>query len=229
MNAVTSQKKFFSSIIDTLAFVVLLSVTFSTTAFAGELPIGRFTAEGLAGWEEKSFKGNTKYRLVKEGDRMVVEANSRGTASGMFKELRFDPEQYRWLRWSWKIDKTLTEGDERTKAGDDYAARVYVVFPGTFFWQTKAINYIWANTLSQGEAIANAYTSSAMMVAVQSGDENSGRWLTEERDIYSDYEELFGSPPGAAGAVAIMTDTDDTGGSATAWYGDITLSSQPQP
>ncbi|MGE3551129.1 MAG: DUF3047 domain-containing protein [Geobacter sp.] len=27
-----------------------------------------------------------------------------------------------------------------------------------------------------------------------------------------------------AGAVAIMTDTDNTGAEATAWYGDITLS-----
>ncbi len=206
---------------------VWLSVILATVAVADELAVGRFSFEGLTGWEEKHFKGETGYRLVEEGDRMVVAATSRGGASGLFKELEFDPEKYRYLRWSWKIEQTIAEGDETTKAGDDYAARVYVVFPGRFFWQTKAINYIWANKLEQGQSIANAYTSSAMMVAVQSGNDNSGRWLFEQRDIYEDYEKLFGSSPGEAGAVAIMTDTDDTGGSATAWYGDITLSSTP--
>ncbi len=210
-----------------VAILLSLLMLFAAAALADEVAVGRFSTEGLTGWEEKRFKGETGYRLVEEDGRMVVEATSRGGASGLFKELDFDPEKYRYLRWSWKIEQTIAEGDETTKAGDDYAARVYVVFPGRFFWQTKAINYIWANKLEQGESIANAYTSSAMMVAVQSGNSNSGRWQFEQRDIYHDYEKLFGSPPGEAGAVAFMTDTDDTGGSAIAWYGDITLSSTP--
>ena len=62
------------------------------------------------------------------------------------------------------------------------------------------------------------------MVAVQSGPTNTGQWLDEVRDIYADYKKLFGSEPGQASAIAIMTDTDDTGDNGTAWYGDITLS-----
>jgi hypothetical protein len=38
---------------------------------------------------------------------------------------------------------------------------------------------------------------------------------------------LFGTEPGQATAVAFMTDTDNTGSSATAWYGDITLAAKP--
>ncbi len=135
------------------------------------------------------------------------------------------PRKYRYLRWSWKIDHTIPMGDEKTRSGDDYAARVYVVFPGTFFWQTRAINYIWANHLKKGESIPNTYTSNAMMVAVESGEEKTGHWLNEERDIFADYRHLFGSDPGEANAIAIMTDTDNTGSSALAWYGNIILSS----
>jgi hypothetical protein len=206
----------------------LLSTMAAAGGTAGELAVGRFAAEGLTGWEPKEFKGLTEYRLIPENDRIVVKATSRAAASGLVKKISFDPRRYRYLRWSWKIDRTIPAGDETTKAGDDYAARLYVVFAGKFFWQTKAINYIWANHLKRGEAIANAYTASAMMVAVQSGSEVAGQWLSEERDIFADYQKLFGTEPGEASAIAIMTDTDNTGGSATAWYGDITLSSDRQ-
>lgn len=194
---------------------------------AEELRIGNFSIEGLSGWEKKIFEGTTEYTLTSENSTTVVKAVSQGTASGMVKKVSFDPEKYRYLHWSWKILHAIPGGDEKTKAGDDYAARIYVVFPGKHFWQTKAINYIWANQLKTGDSLPNAYTSSAMMVAVQSGPGNIGQWHTEKRDIFTDYKHLFGSDPSQASAVAIMTDTDDTGENATAWYGDITLSTDP--
>jgi hypothetical protein len=194
---------------------------------AEELRIGNFSFEGLAGWEKKIFKGTTEYSLTSENNTTVVKAVSQGAASGLVKKVSFDPKKYRYLHWSWKILHTISGGDEKTKAGDDYAARIYVVFPGKHFWQTKAINYIWANQLNMGDSLPNAYTSSAMMVAVQSGPGNTGQWQSEKRDIFADYKDLFGSDPGEGSAVAIMTDTDDTGENATAWYGDITLSTDP--
>jgi len=62
-----------------------------------------------------------------------------------------------------------------------------------------------------------------MIVAVESGDSLAGRWVREERNYLEDYRRLFGEEPGQLGAVAIMTDTDNTGGQASAWYGDISL------
>jgi hypothetical protein len=206
---------------------ILLLITlaaFCATAQASEYQVSAFSSEGLSGWETKSFKGTTVYSLVRDDGRTVVKAISKGTASGLIKKVKLDPKSFRYLLWSWKISGIVKNGDETTKAGDDYAARVYVVFPGRFFWQTKAINYIWANRLARGEAIPNAFTSNAMMLAVESGPERTGQWLTEERDILADYCRLFGSEPREIGAIAIMTDTDNTGGEATAWYGDITLS-----
>ncbi len=203
--------------------IVTLCLLVFSPVMADEFAVGGFSTEGLDGWETKSFHGLTEYSLTLEKEKMVVQATSRGTASGLVKKITFDPKKYRYLRWSWKIDHTIAAGDETTKAGDDYAARIYVVFSGKFFWQTKAINYIWANKLKKGKYIANAYTSSAMMVAVQSGPENAGQWFNEQRDILADYKMLFGGEPGKANAVAIMTDTDDTGEIGVAWYGDISL------
>jgi hypothetical protein len=208
-------------------FLTFLIVSTATAGRTEELAISRFELEGLSGWSPEIFKNTTDYRLTEEDGRVIVQATSRAAASGLVKEIEFDPAKYRYLRWSWKIERTIKGGDEKSKAGDDYAARLYVIFPGRFFWQTRAINYIWANRLQKGESTPNAYTGQAMMVAVQSGPALAGRWLTEERDIREDYRRLFGEEAGAAGAVAIMTDTDNTGDSAVAWYGDIVLATSP--
>ena len=194
---------------------------------AEKLNVSDFSTQGLIGWSSKSFNGMTEYRLTQENGKTVVQATSQGTASGLVKEICFDPKRYRYLQWSWKILDTIEDGDETTKVGDDYAARIYVIFPGTFFWQTKVLNYIWANQLTRGTSIPNAYTSSAIMVAVQSGPDNSGEWHNETRDIFADYKNIFGSNPGEVRAIAIMTDTDDTGKTGVAWYGDINVSTRP--
>jgi len=192
-------------------------------AGAGETVIDDFSNGLSEKWREKSFKGHTRYRVTTRYGAPCLLAESHGTASGLFYEIEFDPRERPLLRWTWRVDGVVAGGDARKKSGDDYAARVYVVFPGFFFWQTRALNYIWANTLPKGTVIENAYTSGAMMIAVESGPEQSGKFITETRDLYADYKTAFGEEPPMAGAVAIMTDTDDTGGAAAACYGPIVL------
>jgi hypothetical protein len=213
------------AVISGIAFLLLTAI-----AHADTIAVSRFESDGLAGWERKSFRGETEYSLVRDGESTVVRAHSKATASGIYRKVALDTLQYRYLRWKWKVKEPLPgNGLEKTKAGDDYSARMYVVFPGFFFWQTKAINYVWAGRLPREESFPNPYTRNAMMVVVESGADKAGTWVTEQRDILSDYRRLFGGEPRKLGAIAIMTDSDNTGGSATAWYGDITLSSTPAP
>lgn len=174
-------------------------------------------------WQEKKFKGRTLYQAGNKDGLPCIEATSSASASGLFHEISYDPEVSPLLTWQWQIDHVLTKGDATQKSGDDYAARVYVVFPGPFFWRTRALNYIWDARLPKDTILANAYTANAMMVVVESGPENAGRWITEERNIKNDFIKAFGEPPPKVGAIAIMTDTDDTGESARAWYGPIQI------
>ena len=203
--------------------VFALSVTLmgAVGLSAGPLLIDDFGKGLSAGWEKEIFKGETVYAPVVDEGRTAVKAESRSTASALIYRVSLDPQTYPRLSWSWKIVRTIGKGDERTKAGDDYAARVYVVFPSTLFWRTRAVNYIWANRLPRGAFLPNAYTGNAVMVAVESGDGNAGRWIDEERDLVGDYRRAFREDPPKVGAVAIMTDTDNTGEEAVAWYGAI--------
>jgi hypothetical protein len=204
-----------------LALLVLLSIP----SMAAELSIGEFSGKSLEGWSAELFKGKTDYTVFSEYGRTVLKAHSVRAASGLIKKVRLDPKAYPLLRWSWKVENTVKKEDVTHKSGDDFAARVYVVFPRTFFWQTRAINYVWATKMPKGTSAPSPYTSKAVIVAVESGAEKVGEWVNEERNYYEDYRKLFGDEPPKLGAVAIMTDTDDTGDEVTAYYGNIFLES----
>ncbi len=207
-----------------IGFLAMLLAT-AGYCTASELQLGTFSAGDLAGWKDEIFKGKTVYTLVKEEGRNVLKAHSERAASGLIMKVKLDPRAYPILRWSWKVEHTLKKEDVTRKSGDDFAARIYVAFPRTFFWQTRAISYVWAAHMPKGSSAPNPYTSKAVIVAVESGDEKAGQWVTEERNYYEDYRKIFGEEPPKLGAVAIMTDTDDTRDEATAYYGDIFLES----
>ncbi len=203
--------------------ILLGLVLLALPVAAGERMIADFESGDLAGWREESFVGSSNYAIVADGDGHCLQAQSRASASGFIHEVEYDLEQWPRLAWRWKVDRVLEQGDARTKAGDDYPARVYVIFPHWFPPKTRSINYIWANRLPQGEAIPNSYYSKAIMLAVESGVEKVGAWVSEERNVREDFRRLFGEDPPAVGAIAIMTDTDNTGESARACYDDIRL------
>lgn len=196
-------------------------------AAAGVLTVGDFSGGDLKGWEPEEFSGVTNYRPALVDGKRVLQAVSRGSASALVKKIEADPAQRPMLSWSWKIEGTLPKGDGRTKAGDDFAARVYVVFPSFLFWNTRALNYVWANQLPVGRVWPNAFAGdNVMMMALNSGNGQAGQWVSHRRDLVADFRRCFGEEPPAIGAVAVMTDSDNTGGRAVAYYGDITLSSR---
>lgn len=206
-----------------LAAAAFLCLVTHGSAGPGEILLDDY-ADGLdPGWQKKIFSGETSYTVVREDDRPCIKAVSSNAASGLIYKIKYDPGNFPFLSWEWKVDHVLERGDARSKETDDYAARVYVVFPSIFFWRTKALNYIWANRLPRGTIIPNSYTANAVMIAVESGPEKTGAWHTETRNIYEDYRISFGGPPPRVGAVAIMTDTDNTGEEAIAWYGAIRI------
>ncbi|MFO1419792.1 MAG: DUF3047 domain-containing protein [Candidatus Competibacteraceae bacterium] len=200
----------------------LLAASTSATGADEELMIGRFSAGDLNDWRTKSFKGETRYAFDEKSGRKALFADSQGAASGLYREIRVDLTRTPWLNWSWRVDRVLNGVDERGKAGDDYPARVYVVVSGgAAFWKTRSLVYVWSSNQPVGATWNNAFTSNARVMALRSGTKDAGRWVSEKRDIRADFRQLFGEDIDHIDAVALMTDTDNSGQSATAWYGDI--------
>ena len=209
-----------------LIIVVALLMTMMP-GYASERLVADFSGESLHEWQEKSFVGNTRYQFVTDGERVALEATADGTASGLFREIEIDLNKTPYLNWSWWIDDVLHGNDETVKSGDDYPVRIYVVVSGgLFFWRTRAINYVWSNNQPIEHHWPNAYTSRAVMLAVRTGNKQRGQWLNEKRNIREDFSRLFGIDIDQIDAVAIMSDSDNSGGQVRARYGDIYFSAQ---
>lgn len=213
--------------VQTMLGTALLAVI--TMAVAADKPfmVGQFSTGDLKDWQTKSFKGETRYTVDEKSGRRALFAVSQGAASGLYREIRVDLHKTPWLNWSWRVDQVLDGIDERSKTGDDYPARVYmVVSGGAAFWKTRSLVYVWSSHQPIGATWHNAFTSNARVMALRSGRDDAGRWVSEKRNIRADFQHLFGEEIDAIDAVALMTDTDNSGQNAAAWYGDIYFTAQ---
>jgi hypothetical protein len=200
----------------------------SASARQDYVSVGKFSDKSLSGWQEKQFAGNTQYSFYDDKQKgWVVQGKSEGSASGLLKEISVDIGETPFLNWVWRVEKLPGVEDEKSKGGDDYAARVYVIFKtGSWFWNTKALNYVWNSNYPVGETWPNAFTANAQVMALRSKDSPLGEWVAEKRNIQKDIVECFGIEVENIEALAIMTDTDNSGSRAVAYYGDIFFSSK---
>ncbi len=139
------------------------------------------------------------------------------------------------MNWSWLVEKKLLALNERSKSGDDFVARIYVVMDGgLMMWNTKSLSYVWSSNQEKGLIWDNPFAgASVKMMSIQGKHSKKGTWYQEKRDVYQDLIEAFGDK-GSADAnretyqyidiIAIMTDTDNSGKEAESYYGDIIFS-----
>ena len=182
-----------------------------------------------------------RFALVEEGGRIVLRVESVQAASTKMHPLDVDLTRTPRLEWTWKVSNAIAASDFRHKQGDDYAARVYVLFDypverlpfgdrmrialarglhGSEM-PTAAIAYVWGTAQPPGATGPNPYTDRVQMIVVDSGDDKAGRWQMVRRDVGLDFEAVFGEPAPRVIGIAVGADTDNNGETVTAWFGDI--------
>lgn len=181
----------------------------------------------LKEWKEKVFKGHVIYEIEARGDESFVLATSNNTASALFYKIKMDMDRRPVISWKWNAKKFPSKNgieDLKDAKQDDFAARVYVIFPALFFTNTKSLEYIWTEKIKEGTISASPYSKNLQLIVAQSGKEEGVEWVYEKRDIYKDYVEAFGEEPRLdIGAISFMTDADSTGSSAEAFYDEIKI------
>lgn len=180
----------------------------------------------LKEWEEKVFKGKVIYRVEKTGDQSYVRAESDKAASALYYKIKMDAKSaHPVVSWKWRAEKFPVKTNKEsleTENEDDFAARVYVIFPALFFTNSKVLEYVWAESLPVGSTGSSPYSKNIKLMVLQSGPKKD--WTLEERDIRADYLAMFGREPEYnIGAVAFMTNAEHTGSSAGAVYDEIKL------
>lgn len=196
------------------------------------------------GWRVTQLPGvahQTRYEIVSEGGQRVLHAVADRSMAGLSQSVAVDPARRPWIVWRWKVDDVVAAGTVGSKASDDYAARLYVLFDYdlsrlSFLARMKvkmarslygeavpaaALCYVWDSRAPVGTIVPSAYTDRVRMVVVASGNASAGRWVELRRNVADDFRAAFGEAAPRIVGVAIATDTDNTGGRVEAWYGDI--------
>jgi hypothetical protein len=120
------------------------------------------------------------------------------------------------LQWRWRLDQPLSGGktsaDILTKAGDDAALKVCVMFDHAldrvpFVERTvlrlarsmsgeslpaATVCYVWDSTHPALTRGANPYTKRVRFISLQGHGAPLARWVPESRDVVQDFIDLFG-------------------------------------
>ncbi len=198
---------------------------FTRSAFCGLLllfaAIGAGAADG-DDWASQRFDGkaSTRYTVDGSGAALTISARCQASASGLLRRAGVDLQATPRLRWRWRTNRVYAGTDERSRAGDDFPLRVYVISDGGWaWWRTRSVVYVWSASAPEGAHWPNPYTDKAHVFVVHSGDADVGRWVEQMRDVRADFRAAFGEDVEHADGLAVMSDCDDTPGHAVAGYG----------
>lgn len=223
-----------------VACLLLASFPLPESALAVEGVRVPVPAPGSDAWQPLTFRRverHTRYTPVIADGKPAFRAESECAASALALSLDATTlDRAPLLRWRWKVETALESRDERSRDGDDFAARVYLLFrfePEGASWFERsrraigerlygaelpgnALNYVWSTREARGAAWTNPHSEYARMVSL--GPAERGRWREEEVDVVADYRRQFGDDPPELMGLAIMTDSDNTCSRAAALF-----------
>lgn len=196
------------------------------------------------GWRLTKIPGidhATRFDMAKVNETIALRAIADSAAASLSFKLAVSPDTAPILNWRWKITKLIERSDLSRKDGDDYPARVYVVFDyplerlplmqraklalarGLFGddLPAAALCYVWDTRAPAGTRAWSAYTDRVRMIVLESGAKRVGQWMAERRDVAEDFREAFGESPPPISGIAVAADTDNTGESVVSYFGDL--------
>jgi hypothetical protein len=214
-----------------------LVAPFSPSRPGGPLP---------AGWREQGMPLHKapQISLVADEGVTVLRVHAVDAAGAALHPVGADPNAGPRLSWRWKIDHVVEKANLEERSGDDFAARVYVFFDVPIAELTlpqrlklrlaravsgddvpsAGICYVWDNRHPVGTVSGNPYGARIHTFVLESGNGFAGLWRNETRDLAADFRTAFGAKavPRVTG-IAVGNDSDQTGDTVTAWFGDVKL------
>jgi hypothetical protein len=197
------------------------------------------------GWQEVQLPGKrpTAYRWELKEGRRALAAHAERSASMWRRRVDRAPSEIGEVELSWWVDHLIAEADLSSAEHADSPARVLFGFDGDrsrlsprarmMFELAHALTgeeppyatlmYVWDNRAPVDSVVINPRTDRVRKLVLDSGPTHLGRWRDHRRDLALDFRRAFGEAPGALRSVAVMTDADNTGSVARAWFGPIRI------
>jgi hypothetical protein len=193
-----------------------------------------------ADWHPVALPGKTatEYRWADKDGRRAIEARSARSASMWRRRLDLAPGGYAEVRFAWWVPALIPQADPARAETEDSPVRVLFGFGGdvsrlpartrAMFELAEALTgerppyatlmYVWIPRGAVGSVIVNPRSDRIRKLVLDSGEADLGRWRDHRRNLVADFRQAFGEDPGPLVSVAVMTDSDNTGSMASAWY-----------
>ena len=201
------------------------------------------------GWHAVPLPGKpeTAYAWSTKEGRPAVSASSERSASLWRRKVAVPAQELGEVSFSWWVPQVLPGASVADSAVEDASVRVVFAFGGdggklsmrnrAMFDLAEALTgemppyatlmYVWDARAEVGSVIVNSRSDRVRKIVLDTGDRGLNQWRDHRRNLVADFRLAFGEDPGPLQSIAVMTDTDNTGSSAQAWYGTITLYESP--
>ena len=185
------------------------------------------TAPIEAFWTEKAFGTPTTYRRVSIDGVPYIRATGQKSASGLYREVgEYKVADHPCLEWTWRVDSLQRTADIRTKGAEDFAAAIFLVFgrPTLISPDVPTLAYVWTSgRVPRGDVVPSPrHPGSLRSIVLESGEQKLGAPVAERRNIAEDFRRAFGrNPPDRVEAIALWSDSDQTGEPVDAYYGAV--------
>jgi hypothetical protein len=158
------------------------------------------------GWFHRTFwtRAPMAMTLGTHDGVQAIRLSTQASASMLMRAVDIDLQQYPLLAWRWFIEQPIDSTlDERTRAGDDHPARLFISF-------RSAGDYKVIGDFPH--YVANG------------GNANVGRWHAEQIDLLGIHRKLWPDDgPARVTDIGLFCDSDDTGGASIAWFADVRM------
>lgn len=180
-----------------------------------EFPL--FAAENvlMEGWRFVRVWGRSRWQLVAVDEEVAIEGKVDGSSSALARWIDIDTALCPIAEWSWRVDQLPDGADLSRRASDDVAASVFFVFgdPGTLAnpAPVPTLRYVWSTAANPAGSVIDSpyFPGTLRSLVVRSGTDETGRWVTERRDLRADFITAFGEPPPEpVRVIALFTDND---------------------
>ncbi|NOT22871.1 MAG: DUF3047 domain-containing protein [Nitrospiraceae bacterium] len=182
------------------------------------------------GWELTTHDGSAELTTTREEHGPALKLHADKSSFSIQKEIDVDLRLTPWLIWQWKVTALPKQGDFTRTEQDDQAAQLILAFSKSFWEMQKSISYVWGNTFPIGtmdDTAAGALLPllDLKAVVVRSGEKDMGVWISESRNVFEDYKQLYGKEPDRVVGVRIQINSQHTKTQAESLWGRIAFRS----
>ncbi|MEM6677022.1 MAG: DUF3047 domain-containing protein [Pseudomonadota bacterium] len=166
-------------------------------------------------WQKFDVWRNTAFRLVARDEAIAIRAEAEGASGLLARRLEIDTEICPIIEWDWAVAALPSEADLSSRAAEDMAAAIFVVFgdPGVFSnpEPVPTLRYAWTTETDAPDKVVRSpyFPATLRTISVRSGPEGLGSVVTERRNLRADYDLAYGgTPEDDVEVIALFIDSD---------------------